>query len=94
MSNDDKMYYLSCPDCKKKVVEETVGYRCENCNKIQMQPNPTYILSARISDTSGSVFVSFLREAGEFIMNGISAKDFREMKESTSNTDEIKDFLN
>lgn len=34
MANDDKMYYLSCPDCKKKVVEETVGYRCENCNKI------------------------------------------------------------
>jgi hypothetical protein len=34
MMNDEKMFYLSCPECRKKVIEETVGYRCENCNKI------------------------------------------------------------
>lgn len=67
------MFYNSCPDCRKKVVEETVGYRCENCNKVQMKPIPTYMLSARISDTSGSVFVSFPRELGDPIMNGMTA---------------------
>ncbi len=24
-------YYLACPSCKKKVVEEANGFRCENC---------------------------------------------------------------
>ena len=35
LKNDDKTYYLACPDesCKKKVMEESVGWRCENCNK-------------------------------------------------------------
>jgi methionyl-tRNA synthetase len=31
--NDDKFYYQSCPDCRKKVSEDMGGYRCENCSK-------------------------------------------------------------
>ena len=29
----DKMYYLSCPECKRKVIEEPVGFRCDHCDK-------------------------------------------------------------
>ena len=30
LKNDDRTYYLACPndDCKKKVIEESVGWRC------------------------------------------------------------------
>jgi hypothetical protein len=33
ISNEDPrpMFYLACPACKKKVVDESGGYRCENC---------------------------------------------------------------
>lgn len=37
---------------------------------------PTYMLSAKVSDTSGSVYVSFPRELGEPIMNGKTAGEF------------------
>jgi len=30
---DRGMYYLACPSCKKKVLDDGNGYRCENCAK-------------------------------------------------------------
>jgi hypothetical protein len=35
LRNDDKTYYLACPEeqCKRKVIEESVGWRCTNCDK-------------------------------------------------------------
>jgi hypothetical protein len=29
--NDEKILYLSCPDCRKKVVEELGRWKCEHC---------------------------------------------------------------
>ena len=28
---DRPLYYLACQVCKKKVIDEQSGYRCENC---------------------------------------------------------------
>jgi replication factor A1 len=54
VKNDDKTFYLACPEdsCKKKVIEESVGWRCENCNKTYPNCNPTYMVRAKISDVS------------------------------------------
>ena len=54
LRNDDKTYYLACPDetCKKKVMEEAVGWRCENCNKTYPNCVPTYVITAKIADVS------------------------------------------
>ena len=30
---DRQMFYLACQNCKRKVVDDSHGYRCENCNK-------------------------------------------------------------
>lgn len=54
---DDKMMYNACPDCRKKVQDEPAGYRCENCNKIHTNMVPTYMLTAKISDLSGSIYI-------------------------------------
>ena len=35
VKNDDKIYYHACPteSCKRKVYEESAGWKCESCNK-------------------------------------------------------------
>lgn len=58
-------FYMACPECKKKVLEEANGFRCENCTKFYQNANPTYNFSARVSDYSGSIVASFLGEVGE-----------------------------
>jgi replication factor A1 len=54
LKNDDKTYYMACPDdsCKKKVMEESTGFRCEACNKTYPSAIPTYVITAKIADIS------------------------------------------
>mmetsp|Transcript_22973 Transcript_22973/g.17415 ORF Transcript_22973/g.17415 Transcript_22973/m.17415 type:complete len:108 (+) Transcript_22973:1237-1560(+) len=61
---DDKMIYKACPDCSRKVFDEMNGYRCENCNKVQPTCNETYMLNAKLSDLSGSQYITFPKELG------------------------------
>lgn len=51
------------------------------------------MLNVKISDASGSIFVSFPRELGEPIMNGLTAEQFKTLKEE-SEPEELKEFLN
>ena len=51
------------------------------------------MLNVKVSDSSGSIYVSFPREIGEPIMNGMTAEKFKQFKED-SNPEEIRDFLN
>lgn len=55
--NDEKIMYLSCPECRKKVTEERGNWKCEQCHKTFSTNLPTYMLSALINDVSGSVMV-------------------------------------
>jgi len=79
---DDKMIYNSCPDCRKKVQDEPAGYRCEHCNKVHMTMIPTYMLSAKVADLSGSLYIQFPRELGDPVMGGMPAREFQEFKEN------------
>ena len=90
--NEDKCYYLACPDCKKKVVEDSFGYRCENCQRNHSTVNASYILTAKISDFSGNLYVQFMQDAGDHVMNGNNAEQFRDFKEN-SDANEVKDFF-
>lgn len=74
---DDKMIYKSCPVCRKKIRDEPAGYFCEQCDKIYPTMIPTYMFTAKISDLSGSIYVQFLTELGEPLMNGMPAKEFQ-----------------
>ena len=83
--HDEKIMYLSCPTCRKKVVEHSNSkWKCENCDKVYDTNIPTYMLSAVISDVSGNILVQFPRELGDQIMNGMSAAEFKELRESSS----------
>jgi len=74
-NNDRPMYYLACVTCKKKVIDEPNGFRCEGCQKSYKDAVPTYNFSFKLSDYSDGVFVSCLSESGEVIM-GMPSKDY------------------
>ena len=51
------------------------------------------MLNVKVSDSSGSIYVSFPREIGEPIMNGVTAEKFKQMKEEHT-PEEFREFLN
>lgn len=80
MKNDDRSFYLACPECKKKVMEESCGWRCESCDRAQPTCVPTYMLLAKIADVSDAQFINFYRDEGTALM-GLKAEKLRELKE-------------
>jgi hypothetical protein len=50
-------------------------------------------LTAKIADVSGTIFVQFMGDMGNNVMNGTSARDFKDLKEAGSFED-VKEFLN
>lgn len=70
IKNDEKIFYAACmsDNCRRKVVEDNQGYRCEFCNKSFVSFRPTYMITARISDFTDSIYVNFAREHGTALM--------------------------
>ena len=93
MKNDEKAFYLACPEdsCRRKVqendgtFESRMKYRCESCNKCFDDAFPTYMLLARIADFSDSVFVNFYRQQAETIMRGVKADQVKSLRENFEN---------
>jgi len=76
LRNDDKLYYLACPSdsCRRKVTEEYNGrFRCEACAKSFITCNPTYMIVAKITDFTDSLYVHFTRENGTALMGKLPA---------------------
>ena len=48
VKSDDKFFYLGCTECRRKVVDEVDGFRCEHCNKTYTNSNPTYIMTVKL----------------------------------------------
>ncbi|CAF1163449.1 unnamed protein product [Adineta ricciae] len=74
----DSAVYMMCPEkgCGKKVVDENNGmYRCEKCNKNYTNFEWAYMLSAEISDATGSQWINIFCHEAEALL-GISAKKF------------------
>eukprot|EP00347_Sterkiella_histriomuscorum_P004404 403360589 len=82
LKNDDRTYYLACPndDCKRKVIEESVGWRCQSCDRTYQTCIPTYMLSAKLADASDAQFINFYKQEGTLIM-GLPADKLKEIKD-------------
>lgn len=80
------IFYLACPDCKRKVIDDGHGYQCERCNKCHPEARPTYAYSFRASDCHGSAIFSCFGDDGEVILAKPAAQmylmreDFEGMK--------------
>ena len=75
MPTERHMFYLACPTCKKKVMNENDGFSCEKCQKVYSDAVPTYNFTAKISDLSDTISVQCMGEVGQAFM-GIPATQF------------------
>ena len=87
----DRNFYKACPECKKKVVEDGYGYKCESCNKNIDEPNLTYTLSLCFKDGTDQVWVDLFGALGEKLLNK-TAKEYSVMHEQ-GNEDELNKMI-
>jgi len=88
---NDREFYTACPECKKKVQEQSGGWYCEKCVKTFPQCELIYMLLVRFQDASGGQFISFPREAALPIM-GKTAEEYKQLKDQ-STEEELREFL-
>jgi hypothetical protein len=69
-----KNTYMSCPFCKKKVIDE-FSVNCLSCEKFYDIAKHRYILSVNLSDAYDSVWATAYDEVGEKIL-GFNDVDF------------------
>lgn len=93
IKNDDRIFYPAClgDNCRRKVIEEQAGYRCEHCGKTFTSYQPTYMITAKISDFTESIYVNFAREHGNALM-GMDAAKFKEFRE-TESEETVQEFF-
>ena len=70
IKNDERIFYAACmsENCRRKVVEDIQGYRCEHCNKSFVGYRPTYMITAKVSDFSDAIYINFAREHGSALI--------------------------
>ena len=76
--------YAACltPDCNKKVVQEDEGqWVCARCEKSHPKPSYRYVLSVKVSDHTGLLWLSCFDDVARAIMN-MSADRLTELKEN------------
>jgi replication factor A1 len=86
--NPKQLYYLACPACKKKMVNDFNGYKCERCDKTFKEAVPTYNFAIRINDFTDSQIFNVLGECGEALM-GMTATELFKHHGDFSRIDEI-----
>lgn len=76
----ENVAYAGCPECKKKLLQEENGWRCEKCQKTFGSPDWKYILTMGINDSTSQIFFNTFDETGKIIM-GMSATELMELKD-------------
>lgn len=86
----DNCLYQSCPapDCKKKVLEDNDGYRCEKCDRVYPDFKYRLLLSANMADFSGNQWITGFNEQAELFL-GKSAAELGELKTIEEEYDEV-----
>ncbi|KAG2229080.1 putative replication factor-A protein 1 [Thamnidium elegans] len=61
--------YPGCPTCKKKVLMEENGWRCEKCQKTYPTPDYKYILTCSVQDSTSQIFLNGFDDIGLILLN-------------------------
>ncbi|CAO3638936.1 unnamed protein product [Cunninghamella echinulata] len=80
----ENITYPSCIDCKKKVLQEAEGWRCEKCQKTHDAPQWKYILTLSIEDSSSHLYVNAFDDVGNALI-GKTANEIVAIKEADEN---------
>ncbi|KAI7906225.1 uncharacterized protein BX663DRAFT_499321 [Cokeromyces recurvatus] len=73
--------YPACPDCKKKLLMEENGWRCEKCQKVHPTPEYRYILTVSVEDATSQLFVNGFDEFGNTLLKK-NANELMALKEN------------
>ncbi|KAI7849609.1 hypothetical protein BDC45DRAFT_448356 [Circinella umbellata] len=77
----DNPAYPGCPECKKKMVNDENGWRCEKCSKQYPEPTWRYVLTASVEDATAQLFVQLFDDQATTIV-GISANEAMRLKDT------------
>ncbi|NHJ47689.1 MAG: DUF2240 family protein [Asgard group archaeon] len=81
--NESKMYYLACPECRKKVVETEDGqWKCNNSEHGIVEPDQSIFISMILDDGTACIRVTFFREQAEQII-GMSSDNLVDQIKNT-----------
>lgn len=73
--------YPACPECKKKVLMEENGWRCEKCQKTFPSPDYRYLITLSVEDATSQIFVSGFDELGNALLK-MSANELIALKDN------------
>lgn len=79
----DNAAYPACPECKKKVMMEESGWRCEKCQKTYPAPDYRYILTCSVEDETSQIYVNGFDDLGRTLLQ-MDANEFMALKEENS----------
>lgn len=87
--------YPACRNegCSKKVTDMGDGtWRCEKCNMSHDRPEYRYIMSVNVNDHTGQLWLSCFDDTGRTVMNGKSADELMELRDSGEDTKLAAEF--
>ncbi|RHY50298.1 hypothetical protein DYB30_000638 [Aphanomyces astaci] len=83
IKHDTGVWYQACVKCQKKVVPDAAqNFNCEKCQTVYASCENRYILSMVIQDASGSSWTSCFNDQGKIVMQGKSADELAELKDT------------
>lgn len=94
IKSDDNTVYMACPESRNKVQKQGDDYYCEKCQKVVTDPNPTYMLTGKITDSTGSIFVKLYGDQAKQVMAPTTEQQYLVAKQASANDEkELKDLL-
>jgi replication factor A1 len=73
------LYYAACPQCNRKIDDDGGIAKCNTCNKNFPAPAYRYTLSIKLSDHTGSLWISAFDQVAQVIV-GENAQVIRDLK--------------
>ncbi|ORE09798.1 replication factor-a protein [Rhizopus microsporus var. microsporus] len=77
----EMLAYPGCPECRKKLLQEENGWRCEKCQKTFTTPEWKFILTIGVNDPTSQLFFNTFDDVGRALL-GISANELMEIKDN------------
>ena len=86
--HEEKNYYSGCPECKKKVIEDTYGYACssDSCGKKMEKPAYIFCFSIRVQDYTSEYWLDVFGNSGEKILK-MNCEDYKNL---IAESDQVK----
>nr|CAG8480468.1 9184_t:CDS:10 [Entrophospora candida] len=78
-SKGKDFFYPACPNCNKKVIEYENAWNCGKCSKSFENPIYRYMLPIRVSDNSGTVWLTCFDDVAKVVMD-LPADDLRNLR--------------